>query len=185
MKANPAARAASAASATAAVAMAAMFLAPGARAADGTITFQGTITDVTCTVTVSSQSKNATITLPTVSATTLASAGSRAGTTPFTIALSGCSGTTLNQARTRFEVGTRVDVATGRLTNAGTATNVNLELLASDQTVISLGASSPYDVPVSIASNAGSLQYYARYYATGVAGAGTVSTSVEYTIVYN
>jgi major type 1 subunit fimbrin (pilin) len=155
-----------------------------AHAADGTITFQGTITDVTCAASVSGQGQNATLTLPTVSTTTLASSGATAGTTPFTIALSGCTGATANQARTRFEIGANVNVTTGRLTNGGTAGNVNLQLLASDNTVITLGASTPYDVPVSITSGSGSLQYAVRYYATGAATAGTVSSSVEYTIVY-
>ncbi|PRE84487.1 fimbrial protein, partial [Burkholderia gladioli] len=57
-------------------------------AADGTITFMGNVTAQTCTINGNgSGSKNFTVTLPTVSASSLATAGATAGATPFNIAL--------------------------------------------------------------------------------------------------
>ncbi|EBW6663863.1 type 1 fimbrial protein, partial [Salmonella enterica subsp. enterica serovar Reading] len=40
------------------------------------------------------------------------------------------------------------------------------------------------DIPVDISSGSGSLNYFAQYYATGTATAGSVTTQVDYTMVY-
>lgn len=159
-------------------------------AADGTITFNGKITDTTCTIAVDGGSNDATVTLPTVASTTLANAGETAGATPFNISLSNCSGTSLSTASTYFEPGTYVDSETGRLniaTSDAAATNVQVELLNSDRKSIVAGASvaaGQNDIPVDISSGSGTLNYYAQYYATGASTAGTVDTQVDYTMTY-
>lgn len=56
---------------------------------DGKITFNGKVVDQTCSVT--TESKNLTVKLPTVSANSLASSGKVVGLTPFTILLEGCN----------------------------------------------------------------------------------------------
>ncbi len=160
-----------------------------ANAADGTITINGEITDTTCNVSVNGGAADATVVLPTVSASALAAAGETAGTTPFSIALSGCSGTSLGTASTWFEAGLNVDGATGHLNNTGTATNVQVQLLNSSQAAIVAGGTpgtgTQNDVPVNISSGSGTLNYFAQYYATAQSTGGTVATSVEYTLVYD
>lgn len=160
-------------------------------AVDGTITINGKITDTTCTISVDGGSNDATVTLPTVSASALNAAGQTAGATPFNISLSNCTGSILNMASTYFEPGTYVDSETGRLnidtTAAGAANNVQVELLNADMNAIVAGASvtnGQNDVPVDISAGSGTLNYYAQYYATGVSTAGTVTTQVDYTMTY-
>jgi len=166
----------------------ALACAGSAQAADGTITINGQITDVTCNVAVNGGTQNATVTLPTVSTSSLDAAGKTAGATPFNITLSGCvsaTGGTLNTASTWFEPGATVDSTTGRLISNGTVNNVQVELLSSSMTAIKAGAATQHDTPVSISSGTGTLSYYAQYHATnGAATAGSVTASVQYTIVY-
>lgn len=165
-------------------------LSGSAMAADGTITIQGAVTDTTCNISVNGGTADATVVLPTVSASTLAAAGDTAGSSPFNIALTGCSGTTLNTASTWFETGSGVDTVTGRLNNiGGSAENVQVELLNSAQNPIvaggTPGSTTQNDTAVDISSGSGTLNYYARYYATGASSAGSVATQVDYTVVYD
>jgi major type 1 subunit fimbrin (pilin) len=160
-------------------------------AIDGTITINGQITDTTCIISVDGGSNDATVTLPTVSVAALAAVGSTAGATPFNISLSGCTGTSLNTASTYFEPGTYVDSQTGRLnidtTAADAASNVQVQLLNSARTAIVAGASvanGQNDIAVDISSGSGVLNYYAQYYATGASTAGSVTTQVDYTMIY-
>lgn len=159
-------------------------LAGSANAADGNIVITGEITDTTCNISVNGAGNNATVVLPTVSADSLSAAGATAGATPFSITLSGCSGSSLNTASTWFEPGPTVDGTTGRLNNTGDAENVQVELLNSDLDSIVVGSPSQNDVPVDISGGSGTLNYYARYYATDAAEAGTVNTFLQYTVIY-
>ncbi len=78
----------------AAIAAASAFSAQSAFAADGIIAFNGTITAQTCTINGNGMgSKDFTVTLPKVSASTLGTAGQTAGRTPFNISLSDCTPT--------------------------------------------------------------------------------------------
>ncbi|SMF53009.1 fimbrial protein [Pseudogulbenkiania subflava] len=158
-----------------------------AMAADGTITFNGNITAQTCTINGNgSGSKDFTITLPTVSSSTLASAGQTAGRTPFNIALTNCTPNTGN-VHAFFEAGPTTDATTGRLIlNAGGATNVQLGLLNSDFTEIKAGFAdaSQNSKSVAITSGSATLPYYVQYVATGTASAGAANSSVLYTIAY-
>ena len=157
-------------------------------AADGTITINGQVTDKTWTVN-SAQGKDFTVTLPTVSQQVLANTGDVAGRTPFTINLTDC--TAGSKVATYFEPGATVDFNTGRLNNAtGTATNVQVQLLGSNNAVIPVLAAGAGGVQTNSqlvdVSGAGSadLNYYAQYYATDASTPGTVATSVKYTIIY-
>ena len=160
-------------------------------AADGTITINGQVTDNTCTVN-TVQGKDFTVTLPTVSKQVLAAAGDTAGRTPFTINLTGC--TAGSKVATYFEPGATVDFNTGRLNNAsGTAKNVQVQLLGSDNTAIKVlaGSGSGLDFAQTnsqwvdvVAGGSADLNYYAEYYATGTSEAGSVATTVKYTIIY-
>lgn len=156
-----------------------------ANAADGNIIITGEITDTTCNISVNGAGSSTTVVLPTVSTDSLSTAGATAGATPFNIALSGCSGSALNTASTWFEPGPNVDGTTGRLDNTGDAENVQVELLNSNLDAIVVGSPTQNDIPVDISGGSGTLNYYARYYATGAAEAGTVNTSLQYTVIYD
>lgn len=153
-----------------------------ALASDGTITFNGEITSQTCSI--ASGGDNLTVTLPTVSAAGLNSAGATAGNIGFAIALTDCD-TSVNSVYANFEAGTNVD-ADGRLAITGSATNVAVELLDSASTPIVVGSDqqdSASRATIDASGNA-TLNYSAQYYATGAATAGSVSTSVTYSLVY-
>ncbi|SCU93441.1 F17 fimbrial protein [Cupriavidus necator] len=156
-----------------------------AHAADGTITFNGQITAQTCTI--NGGNSSFAVTLPTVSASTLAASGATAGQTPFQIALTNC--TPNGSVHTFFEAGPTTDTATGNLIlDAGGASNVQIRLLngGSANSPIKAGfadASQGSNV-VAITNGSATLPYYAQYYATGVATAGTANSSVLYSIAY-
>ena len=168
----------------------------GAHAADGTMTFTGTITDTTCSINgmASGTPADVAVTLPTVSASTLASAGSVAGTsspTQMVLALTGCSGTATKAVAT-FENGPTVDQTTGNLSNqtaagSGGAKNVQVRLLNASLLPIDITTGSNNDIAnngTAISGGTGNLKYFAQYYATGAATAGAVNTSVQYTMQY-
>ncbi|CAG9184554.1 Major fimbrial subunit SMF-1 [Cupriavidus laharis] len=166
---------------------------PFAHASDGTITFKGQITDTTCTIT-TGNAGSFTVTLPNVSKTNLTTAGSTAGTTGFSIALSNCNPASGN-VHAFFEAGANVDPATGRLINtddvgSGGAANVQIGLLnPSNGSLISIGASdgaaqNSLAQPIKPDGTA-LLPYAAQYVATGgAAAAGSVSSSVTYILSY-
>jgi major type 1 subunit fimbrin (pilin) len=158
-----------------------------AAAADGTITFEGAITAQTCTINGNgSGSNNFAVKLPTVSSSTLATAGQTAGRTPFSIALTNCTPSSGN-VHTFVESGPTIDTTTGNLIlNPGGATNVQIALQNSDFTNIRAGAAdaSQNSKSVAITSGNATLNYYAQYIATGPATAGAANASVMYTMAY-
>jgi len=154
-------------------------------AADGEVQITGTINANTCDITTDSGGLH-TVTLPTVMASALSKAGETAGRTPFTVQLANCGPDSGNVAL-YFEPGANTDMATGRLSNTGTATEVQVGLLNDFMVPIELNQSTAFlqkSQTVSIASGSATLNYFAEYYATGVAGAGTVRTSTFFSIVY-
>ncbi|MEI2266795.1 fimbrial protein [Erwinia sp. CGal63] len=155
-----------------------------ASASDGTITFNGEVINQTCEVNPAGSS-DFTVDLPAVATSQLATAGTTAGETPFTIDLANCD-LTKDGAYAFFEAGGTVD-ENGRLINNGNATNVALELVDVNNKVIKAGDAQQADsssAAVIDANGNASLSYTARYYATGAATAGTVTTSVTYSIAY-
>jgi major type 1 subunit fimbrin (pilin) len=167
-------------------------LAPqAANATDGTININGKITAQSCTVQVNGAVSPATITLPTVSTSALNGIGTTAGQTPFKINLSACAASpVITSAATYFEAGPGVNAA-GRLANtepsATAATGVDVELVNNDNSVVNVGAAAPTSGAgvASISANAATLSYYARYYATAATvGAGKVTTSVQFSMIY-
>jgi len=148
-------------------------------AADGTITVNGSVTTTTCTI---ANNGNVTVTLPPVQATAL-SAGQTANRTPFAISLSGCANNT--KAVAYFEPATNIDPLTGNLRTTGTATNVQIRLFNADASVIDLSkAAGGQNSQLVTIGNAGAMNFYAGYYAPAQATAGSVTTSVMYTLQY-
>jgi len=173
-----------------AIAMAASlgFASLGAHAADGTITFTGSVTAQTCTINGNGTgASDFTVTLPAVSASSLASAGATAGSTPFNIALTGCTQDSGN-VHTFFEQGPTVDSTTGNLVlDADGATNVQIGLRNADGSVIALNQSdsNQNSESVAISGGAATLGYTAEYVATGAATPGAANSSVMYTMSYD
>ena len=155
-----------------------------AAASDGTVNFTGTIESQTCTVSLNGGSSTGTVTLPTVAKSVLATAGQTAGATRFTIDLSDCSTETGN-VYAYFEQSANVNT-NGRLNNTGAATNVDLQLLDSANNALNLGSTDQSTSPTTAAltDGAATLTYSAQYYATGASTAGTVASSVTYSINY-
>ncbi|SDR43186.1 major type 1 subunit fimbrin (pilin) [Paraburkholderia fungorum] len=163
------------------------FASMGAHASDGMLIFNGNISAQTCQINGTVPGKMTTVTLPTVSAAAMPSAGQSAGATPFSLTLSNCavdSGT----AHTYFEPSSSTtDPATGNLVNTGTASNVQVQLLNSDSSVIALNKADAdqNSKSVNIDSGTATLNYNAQYIANGgAAGAGTVTSAVTFSMIY-
>ena len=168
-----------------------------ANAYDGQITFEGSVLDVTCDVTggvdggTESTSGSFTIDLPAVYTTDLTKSGDRSGDTKFYLKLSGANCVDGKTANVVFEkADSDIDSASGNLNNtitkaAGGAENVQVILLNNDKSDINLNTVSAAHQPAIIASNTARFDYWAQYYATGQATAGSVRALVAYSISYN
>ncbi|CAE6715292.1 fimbrial protein [Paraburkholderia nemoris] len=163
----------------------------GANAADGTITITGTVTNNTCSINGVAAGSPADLNVPMneVTASSLTTAGATGGTTatPVDINLTKCTGGA-TKAVAHFENGPTVDQNTGNLTNSGgTAKNVQVQLLNAKRLPINIVTSANNDIATDstdISSGSGKVQYYSQYYSTGAAEAGSVNTSVQYTMQY-
>lgn len=160
-----------------------------ASAADGTITFTGDITATTCIVGpgtgAGGAAKAIKIKLPELATSALGTDGATNGDTDFSLKLGGgadCVGQSGKLGKMAFS-GANINPTTGRLTNTGTAANVEVELvsagtplhLANDKIDFAVNATGDNEFPMT-----------ARYRASGgAAGQGDVSTTVEYTLSYN
>jgi major type 1 subunit fimbrin (pilin) len=162
-----------------------------ASATDGTLYFHGTIEESTCIVTGGAGTDggvgNVNVTLPTIEKSALPD-GSRAGDTPFELILGGDSTCTNGKvAKLWFETAQSplINPTTGNLKNSGGATNVEVGLLNDSKAAINLYTNSNPS-KATIVGNTGTLKYWAQYVATGGdAGAGSVETSVVYSVAYN
>lgn len=178
-----------------------------AMAVDGTITFNGEITDTTCTITGGGSATgmgNITVTLPTVSVAALQNAGSTAGDSPFQLILGGGANCTNGKTASLWVETSQtpaLDSATGALRNTGgSAAEVEVRVVnpANNQpinlsinNVVTNGASvvSGSNQPAAtISGNTATLNYLAQYLNPTTAGAvtaGTVSTYLTYSMQYN
>ncbi|AOI77219.1 MULTISPECIES: fimbrial protein [Burkholderia] len=173
----------------AAATVATIALAPtAAHAYDGTVTFTGSLSGATCTVKVNGANQNGTVQLPSVGASSLASKGATTGATNFTIALSDCTNADGKSVRAFFEAGPTVNTNDGTLANranVNAATNVAVQLLDIDGKALKAGDISQRNGgSVALTNNSATLVYGAQYYATAAATAGSVNTSVTYSIDY-
>lgn len=155
-----------------------------AQASDGTITFTGALKATTCSVTAPTLGTFV-VTLPIMSTLTLNAAGKTAGDTAFSITVANCTGSEANFTP-YFESGATTDPLSGRLINTGVATNVQLQLLNASGTIINAaaGAGAQNVAATSINSGTGIGRYAVRYYATGATTAGTVASTVTYSMSY-
>ncbi|WP_454727573.1 MULTISPECIES: fimbrial protein [Cupriavidus] len=160
--------------------------APAALAAGAptvTLNFSGTYHAVSCTVAAGAAEQS--VTLPTISAHVLSAPGETAGATAFSIPVQCDSG--VDSVIAYFQSGPTTDPATGNLQvqdQAGmqSATRVQVQLTNGDGSPIKVGdRSTVRPVPVEGRANV-QIPFFARYFATGQAGAGTVQTYVTYLI---
>ncbi|HDM8061266.1 fimbrial protein [Vibrio harveyi] len=156
-------------------------------ASANTITFQGEVTDETCTVSVNGENASPVVLLETVPKSELAKSGDTAGATEFEVSISGCTGnatTGVPNISTVF-VGNQV-TGNGNLGNTGSATNVELQILDTSDSAIDLsgGYKGSNDLALAAGEKANSATYKAQYYATGASTAGTVNASLQYAVSY-
>jgi major type 1 subunit fimbrin (pilin) len=152
-------------------------------AADGTINFTGSVVASTCTYDGTS-GKSQLVTLPSVSASALSTAGNTAGDTAFDVRLSNC-GTASKNVAINLE-GVAFDAATGHLNNtAGTggAAKVSVQLANRNSGSVIRVPSASATVLSTTDGNA-IIPLLARYVANGEVTAGTVTSSVNFSIIY-
>jgi len=96
-------------------------------ASANTITFQGEVTDETCTVAVNGESASPVVLLETVSKSQLATNGDTAGGADFDISISGCASNAAGVPNfSTVFVGNQV-TGSGNLGNTDSATNVEIK----------------------------------------------------------
>ncbi|MHC9515484.1 MULTISPECIES: fimbrial protein [Enterobacter] len=174
-------------------------------ASTGTVNFKGRVTASTCDVSVDGQGVDATVKLPTVPSTDLASAGQTAGRTTFIMTLTNCTQTYFPPASDDdeaslsdsmvsafFQAGETVDSSTGRLKQMALsgAENVSLQLRdGTNNNVIFAGSQTQRNNNyfVDITGKKGEeirLPYVVEYYAESAATSGVVTSSVVYNLQY-
>ncbi|KFK93401.1 MULTISPECIES: fimbrial protein [unclassified Serratia (in: enterobacteria)] len=161
-------------------------------ASTGTINFNGKVTDTTCDVAINGQEGDATVTLPTVPATELASAGKTTGLTNFNMTLKNCvlGSEGENTVAAFFQTGATVDNESGRLkqTSAAGAENVSLQLLdGTNGNTIFVGNQNQEGTNYFANVKEGEaikLPYSVRYYAEDAVTSGVVTSSVVYNLQY-
>ncbi|ABE37014.1 fimbrial family protein [Paraburkholderia xenovorans LB400] len=158
-----------------------------AQASDGTITIDGEIVDVTCTVSVNGGGSANIVTLPTVSKSQLPAAGATAGATDLTIGLSACPASYAS-ARPFFEGGANVAPNFNLVNQASSpAANVQIQLTYEDGTQLQVGNAASQQAAAATPINGGTatLHYSTQYYAAGAAaGAGDVQGTVTFAMNY-
>ncbi|HHG8774973.1 TPA: fimbrial protein [Raoultella planticola] len=169
-----------------------------ATAADGTITFQGTVTSSACTTIVGaapaggSPGSTTIVNLPPVSADTLnAVSGTYAGHTAFTIQLTGCQAAgTLNSVRATFATASPAagDSTVMSNTASGGADDVAVAILTQQSAPIHLNGGTQLDPGAALptgSAGAVTLNYLAAYKSLSTAVTpGPVTGIADYVISY-
>ncbi len=129
----------------------------------------------------SCQGSSPTVALPPVLTSALSTAGATAGTTPFSLSITGCpTGTQLAISFSSVQDGSATTVAQ----STGSASNVGVQMLNSARTPVDITGTQTTNLGTVSSGGNLSVPYYAQYYATGQAGIGTVSAAVTYTLTY-
>jgi len=157
---------------------------------NNTISFQGEVTDETCSLVANGNATSPIILLPTVSTSDLSKSGDTAGATSFEMSVTGCTGSASDSGidtniSTVF-AGNLVETDNGTLGNTGTAENVTIQILDTKSAPIDLSSTYTADGDLTLApgDTSATATYTAQYYATGAPTAGTVTASLQYAISY-
>lgn len=157
-----------------------------AQAADGTLNFTGSVIANTCQPTAGAGTTQ-TVTMSPVQTGSLSTAGDHALGAAFNVQLANCGATSKN-VRLEFTNATGVDATTGRMTNTGTAANVQVALRASGTATTDLMLGSANAITPNVTSDTSgnaTIPLWAFYVANGgAAGAGSVVSSVQFNIGY-
>lgn len=174
-----------------------LFTAPAAvNAANPTITFNGEVTNQTCTVDVNGQT-NSVVMLPTVAMTdfgaTLTTAQT-AGQTSFTVTVSGCTAPTATAQNIRVKLlGYDVDPTTGVLGNRATGTDAavgfGIQITGDVTGTNPILLNGPTELPsfsLGVGQSSVTHDYGARYYVldAATASAGKITAVAEYALSY-
>lgn len=162
----------------------------------GTITFTGSVTDATCTVTggtgTSGGTGNFSVALDQVDASVLAAAGDTANPKVFDVIIGGPGQGTCTDGKVAsmsfLPSSIYIDAATGALSNAltGEATNTEIQLVDGTSTTPIDLRTGAYTATATIANNTATIPFTAQYLAVnGAATPGLVSTNVVYAVTYN
>lgn len=159
-------------------------------AKSGTVSFSGEVSAETCTAEVDGATgESKVVTLPRVSLSSLSNANETAADTQFGIKIIAASGNKCDVENTvsgiYFEPSSQFINANGRLNNADAsgAKNIELRLLTNNKQPIDLTKN--YGAQESSQINQSIFNYYAQYFASSdAATAGSLSSQVDYTIVY-
>ncbi|BBF13053.1 type-1 fimbrial protein subunit A [Haemophilus influenzae] len=174
------------------LALLACIVALPAYASDGKVTFQGEIlSDGTCKI--ETDSKNRTVTLPTVGKANLSHPGQTAAPVPFSITLKECNKVDAGNSALLFSGATARQPYLSNTASSGKANNVGIQIVRAD------GIGTPINVDGSQANSekapdTGKAQngtviqprfdYFAHYYATGAATAGNVEATATFQVQY-
>lgn len=165
-----------------------------AYAHDGKVTFQGEIvSDGTCKI--ETDSKNRTVTLPTVGKANLSLAGQTAAPVPFSITLKECKIADAEKANLLFSgAATKGQPYLPNTASSGKANNVGIQIVKADGTgtpiiVDGSQANSEKAPDTGKAQNGTTViqprfDYFARYYAKGAATAGDVEATATFQVQY-
>ncbi|MGH8449364.1 fimbrial protein [Pseudomonas sp.] len=155
-----------------------------ANAADGTINFTGTITDVACTVTTGTASQ--TVAMGTIASSALGTVGATSAPTRFNIVLTTCPAT-VTSATIKFDgPANPANSSLLALTNvAGVATGVGIGLYQQDAvTQIPVGGASASQA-LSTSTDT-TFNFIAKYVATNATVvAGSANAVSDFTVIYN
>lgn len=172
--------------------LACMVALPAYAVVDGRVTFQGEIlSDGTCKI--ETDSKNRTVTLPTVGKANLRIAGQTAAPVPFSITLKECKIDDAIKANLLFSGAAQGQSYLSNKTDSGKANNVGIQIVKAD------GTGTPIKVDGSKANSEKApdtgkeqngtviqprFDYFAHYYATGAATAGDVEATATFQVQY-
>ena len=163
-------------------------LSPAAFAADGTITFTGTITTNTCKIdgAESVGVANKSVNLGDVPASALATEGEVAGNQAFSLVLTDCSVGSNASVAARFESLT-LGTTDGYLALDATSTaeNVRIGIYDTSGTIQPVNGIVPTSSYVTLGEDGdATLNYVAAYNSTGTPVAGSANSQVSYTLSY-
>ncbi|EOV8484958.1 fimbrial protein [Klebsiella aerogenes] len=158
-----------------------------AQAADGTITFEGSVNAVTCTI--DSASKDMSVLLPSINSSAF-SAANTVATSPavkFKISATGCDAAAVSAAAV-FSTGDNVDPENGNLNNTyPDGTDVQVRLFKADGTtainLANYGESA--DNKGTVTDGKVDIEFYANYFSkASTATPGLLKTSIQYSVQY-
>ncbi len=171
------------------------FAASSAYAADGTITITGSVSGTTCTISGGTGASpgsgaNFPVVLDRVQTSALKAAGDRAGSKRYFVYVGGSGGCPNGtKVAVRYEpTSPGINPATGNLRNTATATpasRVEVQILdGASNTPMDLRVGNNSTV-ATVTNGLATLPFYARYIANGgAAGAGNVTSSVQYSVTF-